>query len=81
MMVAIARRDGFAGSMPERRIKELELQLAAANEIIVKLTATNDQLTRGLAEAESYNKKLRRNARRDESTFKEQLATAQIRRG
>jgi phage shock protein A len=66
--------------MPEQRIKDLELQLAAANEAVARLTAANVELTRGLSDAEALNKKIRRNARRDESSFKEQLATAHTRR-
>jgi phage shock protein A len=67
--------------MPEQRIKELELQLVTANASIVTLTATNAELTRDLADAESRNKKLKRSARQDESSFKEQLTIAQNRRG
>lgn len=67
--------------MPEQRIKELETQLLAANAHIATLTATNLNLTRTVSDAESRAKKLKRNARRDESSLKDQLATAQIRRG
>jgi hypothetical protein len=67
--------------MHEQRIKELELQLVAANASITTLTATNVELTRSLSDAESRNKKLKRSARQDESSFKNQLATAQNKRG
>lgn len=67
--------------MPEQRIKELELQLAAAGASIAALTATNLELTRGLADAEVRNKKIKRSARRDEGALRDQLASVQFRRG
>ena len=67
--------------MLEERIKELESQLAAAGETIATLTRSNTDLTERLSDADTRNKKLKRSARRDESSFKAQLATAQSRRG
>ncbi|MBI5693363.1 MAG: hypothetical protein HZC55_25070 [Verrucomicrobia bacterium] len=67
--------------MPEQRIKELEIQLTAAGETVAGLQRRNAELTEQLSDAETRNKKLRRSARRDESTFKEQLAAAHSRRG
>jgi phage shock protein A len=66
--------------MPEQRIKELEGQLLVANTSITTLTASNLELTRHLNDAESRNKKLKRSARRDGNSFKDQLATAQAKR-
>lgn len=80
MVVAIARRRGYSRAMPEQRIAELELQLLAANDTILKLTQSNAQLTSSLADAEVRNRKIRKSARRDESSFKEQLAAANSRR-
>ena len=67
--------------MSEPRIQELEDLLFVANASIVALTATNHELTRNLSEAEVRNRKLRRSARKDASSFKEQLAVALSRRG
>ena len=66
--------------MSEPLLPTLEQQLFSAHEAIAKLTATNTDLTRQLSEAESRNKKLKRNSRNDESSFRSQLATAQSRR-
>lgn len=74
------RRDYFV-HMFEARIKELELQLAAANESLAALTLVNTGLTSQLADAESRNKKMKRNSRQAESSFNEKLAVAQSRRG
>jgi phage shock protein A len=67
--------------MPEQRIKELELQLVTANETVATLTRQNAELTEKVSDAETRNKKLKRSARRDESSFKEQLTAAQNKRG
>lgn len=67
--------------MLEERIKELESQLATASESVTSLTRSNADLTERLSDAEIRNKKLRRSARREESSFKQQLAVAQSRRG
>jgi uncharacterized coiled-coil protein SlyX len=66
---------------PEERIAELELQLVTSSDTVAKLTLVNTELTGQLAESEHRNKKLKRNARSDESTFRSQLAVAQNRRG
>lgn len=67
--------------MSEQRILELEQQLTAANESVAKLTLANTELTKHLSDADTRFRKLRRNARSDESAFRSQLATAQSRRG
>ena len=66
--------------MSEERILELEQQLAAANEAVAKLTLTNAELTKQLADADTRNMKLKRNSKRDENTFRQQLSVAQSRR-
>ncbi len=66
--------------MPEQRIKDLEFQLLTANASIAALTTTNLELARDLSDAELRNKKLKRSARQDESTFKAQLSVAQNRK-
>lgn len=63
--------------MSEERIKDLEAQLLAANQSVARLTQSNAELTRGLAEAELHSKRLRRNSRRDEDGLRQQLATSQ----
>jgi hypothetical protein len=67
--------------MSELRIKELELQLAAAGETVATLTRLNAELTEKLSDADVRNKKLRRSSRRDETTHREQLSAAQNKRG
>jgi hypothetical protein len=67
--------------MSELRIKELELQLAAAGETVATLTRLNAELTVKLSDADIRNKKLRRSSRRDENSHREQLAAAQNKRG
>jgi len=57
------------------------LQLAARDESVATLTRLNAELTGQLADEEARSKKLKRTSRRDESTFKQQLAVAQGRRG
>jgi hypothetical protein len=83
MVVAIARFREYQGvvSLPEERITELELQLVASNETVAKLTLANTELTGRLADADLRNRKLKRNARSDESSLRSQLAVAQSRRG
>lgn len=67
--------------MSEQRILELEQQLVTANEAVAKLTLANTELTEQLSDADSRNRKLKRNARNDESSLRSQLAVAQSRRG
>jgi phage shock protein A len=67
--------------MFEARIKELELQLATANESLAALTLVNTGLTSQLEDAEVRNRKMKRNSRQAESSFNEKLAVAQSRRG
>ncbi|MDD2765419.1 MAG: hypothetical protein PHE83_15765 [Opitutaceae bacterium] len=66
--------------MSEQRILELEQQLLTANEAVAKLTLSNAELTRQVADGEARNKKLKRSSRRDESAFRQQLTAAQGRR-
>ena len=80
MVVAIRREEAHAWFMHEARILELEQLLAVANESLAKMTETNNELTVELAEAEKRNKKLKRNARSDESSLRSQLSLAQNRR-
>jgi uncharacterized coiled-coil protein SlyX len=83
MLVAIPglREYDPSMSLPEERIAELELQLVTANTALAELTLANAGLTERLADADQRNKKLKRNARSDESSFRSQLAVAQSRRG
>ena len=67
--------------VPEHRIIELELQLVAASEKVAGLAKLNAELTEKLADAELRHKKLKRSARRDESSFREQLVVAKSLRG
>jgi len=62
------------------RIHELEQQLLAANEAVAKLTLANAELTKKLTEAESNRLKMKRSAKRDESSLRQQLSVAQSRR-
>ena len=65
---------------PPDRIHELEQQLLAANEAVAKLTLANAELTKKLTEAESNRLKMKRSAKRDESSLRQQLSVAQSRR-
>ena len=67
--------------MSATRILELEQQLLTAGESIARLTLANAELTKQLSDAETRNKKLKRNSRNDESTLRSELAVAQNRRG
>ena len=67
--------------MPEVRIKELEVELLAANASVALLTKLNTELTAGLASAETMLKKARRNSRNDSSMLRDQITTLQNRRG
>jgi predicted nucleic acid-binding Zn-ribbon protein len=67
--------------MPEKKIKELEEQLAAARDSIVHLTKANSELTEGLRSAEVAFKRARRNARQDGNTLRDEIAVLQRRRG
>ncbi len=66
--------------MSEQCTLELEQQLFTANETVAKLTLSNAELTKQLADSEVRNMKLKRASRRDESTFRQQLSVAQSRR-
>lgn len=65
----------------EKRISELEQQLLAVNATVAQLTLANTDLTKQSADAEIRNKRLKRSARQDESSFRQQLSAAQNRRG
>ncbi len=67
--------------MLELRIKELEVELLAANASVALLTKLNTELTAGLASAETMLKKARRNSRNDSSMLRDQITTLQNRRG
>ncbi len=67
--------------MPELLIKELEMQLLAANATVALLTKSNAELTAGLASAETMLKKARRNSRNDSSVLRDQITSLQNRRG
>lgn len=66
--------------MSEQRIQELETQLAAAQESIIHLTKANIELTAGLKAAEVAFKRVRRTARQDGNTLRDQITTLQSRR-
>jgi hypothetical protein len=56
---------------------ELEQQLVTAHAAVAKLNVSVTELTAQVADAELRNKKLRRNSKNSESSFKDQLAMAQ----
>lgn len=64
----------------EKHVLELEQQLLVANETVARLTLANTGLIKQTSDAEVRNKKLRRSARQDESSFRQQLSAAQNRR-
>lgn len=66
--------------MTEQRILELEQQLRAANEAIVKLASANTDLTAQLAEAALRSKRLRRSSQRGEASLRQELTVAQNRK-
>jgi phage-related minor tail protein len=66
--------------MPAQRIMELEAQLSAARESISHLTKANAELTAGLKAAEVAFKRVRRTARQDGNTLRDQITTLQSRR-
>jgi len=66
--------------MSEQRVKELEIQLLAAQENIIQLTKANGELTAGLKGAETAFKRVRRNARQDGNTLREEIDVLQRRR-
>jgi hypothetical protein len=67
--------------MSEQRVKELEIQLLAARESIIHLTKANEELTAGLKSAEVAFKRVRRTARQDGNTLREEIGVLQRRRG
>lgn len=67
--------------MPEDRIKELEAELLTANESVAKLTQANAELTEQLKSSEQAFKRVRRTARQDGNTLRDEIAVLQRRRG
>ena len=66
--------------MPEQRVRELEIQLLAAQESIIHLTKANLELAAGLKSAEIAFKRVRRTARQDGNTLREEIDVLQRRR-
>ncbi len=81
MLVANVHEQAYNRPMLELRIKELEGLLLVANNSLALLTLSNTELKSDLADSQMRNKKLKRNARRDERDFKNQLTVAQNNRG
>jgi phage shock protein A len=67
--------------MSEQQIKDLEAKLHAANESVARLTKTNTELTERLKAGELAFKRVRRNARQDGNTLRDEIAVLQKRRG
>jgi hypothetical protein len=63
--------------MHEERIRELEALLLTANQALALSTQANLKLKSDLAAVELAGKRMRRNARQDESNLKTQLDSAQ----
>ena len=77
-MVVVGLNFGaHAVRMPERRIKELEALLVAANAALEVATQANAKLKSDLAAAELSNKRYRRNSRSTEASLQSQLNAAQ----
>lgn len=66
--------------MPAQRIQDLEAQLTAAQATVVALTQANAELTASLKAAELAFKRVRRTARQDGNTLRDQITTLQSRR-
>jgi hypothetical protein len=79
-MAIAALRAYQVPAMPEQRIKELETQLRAAQESIIHLTKVNSELTAGLKAAEVAFKRVRRTARQDGNTLRDEISVLQRRR-
>lgn len=67
--------------MPEQKITELEARLLAANESVAKLTQANAELTERLKASELAFKRVRRTARQDGNTLRDEITVLQRRRG
>lgn len=76
MVFAISGQPAYPCPMTDPGLIGMEQQLLAANATVARLTLTNAELTGELAQVQRVNKKLKRNARREASSFKEQLAVA-----
>lgn len=66
--------------MPEQRIKEMEAQLSTAQETITRLTKANAELTAQIKAGELAFKRVRRNARQDNNTLRDEISALQNRR-
>lgn len=67
--------------MPEQKIKELEAQLLAANTKVTELTLANAELSLRIKAGELAFKRVRRNARQDSNTLRDEISVLQRRRG
>jgi uncharacterized protein involved in exopolysaccharide biosynthesis len=67
--------------MPEQQVKDLEAKLQTANESVAQLTKANAELTAQLKAGELAFKRVRRNARQDGNTLRDEIAVLQKRRG
>ncbi|MDQ5981209.1 MAG: hypothetical protein QG602_4187 [Verrucomicrobiota bacterium] len=67
--------------MPEQQIRDLEAKLLAANESVVRLTKDNAELSERLKAGELAFKRVRRNARQDGNTLRDEITALQKRRG
>lgn len=67
--------------MPEQKIKELEAQLLAANTKVTELTLANAELSLRIKAGELAFKRVRRNARQDSNTLRDEISVLQKRRG
>lgn len=67
--------------MPEQQIRDLEARLLAANESVVRLTKDNAELAERLKAGELAFKRVRRNARQDGNTLRDEITALRSRRG
>ena len=79
-MFAIAAKQEYLWLMPAERIKELEDQLLVARASIAELTKANVELTGRIKAGEVAFTRMRRNARQDGNTLREEIAMLQRRR-
>ncbi len=74
--MAIGVLRAHAGRMTNPGLVELTELLRVANATVARLTLANAGLTVDLNQLQRVTKKLKRNTRRSERDFKDQLATA-----
>lgn len=67
--------------MPEQKIKQLEAELLTAHAAVAQLTKANAELTGRLKDAELAFKRVRRTARQDGNTLRDEISVLQNRRG